>query len=205
MLIASLRQAFPKAEFNEEDLTTMLQPTWDEQWRNGNSAKTVAATTCSCDGRTIQPSPAVYVNLPRGAARGPANLPRGVIPNPAALRESIPIEKLKRAALYRGQSSDQVSEQMSKLALRSPARDQEGLSRATSKMAELREKYEAEMRELRQLHEAIANTRSQSEMEFVRALPPLPTAPEALDFVLGIKPRKEKPAKAEKPGKRETC
>ena len=32
------------------------------------------------------------------------------------------------------------------LALRSPARDQEGLSRATSKMAELREKYEAEMR-----------------------------------------------------------
>lgn len=206
MLIAHLRESFPKAEFNEEDLKTLLQPTWDEQWRNGNSAKTVAATTCSCDGRTIQPSPGVYVNLPRGAARGPANLPRGVIPDPAQLRESLDLERLKKAALAAANRAKSYQDQLAKLAARSNPRDQAALDKAQQKQRAIRAKYDAELLNLAALRQDIESERSKVEMEFVKGLPALPDAPvkkagEDLDIVLGIKPPKEKPAKAEKPEK----
>ncbi len=54
------------------------------------------------------------------------------------------------------------------------------------------------------MRQAIAEERSKAEMEFVKGLPALPTVFTAgtdLDFVLGIKPPKEKPAKTEKPEK----
>ena len=211
-LIGHLVQSYPAAQLDAAELTAQLQPIWDEQWRNGKNAQTVAATTCSCDGgRTIQPSPGVSVSLPRGSVRGPTKLPRGVIPDPAALRESLDLEKLKRAAVASATRATRSLELLRAHAKRAKPKTEEGLVIAQRKHQEIRASLAAEMVVLQSLRDQISEERSKRELVFVNALPALPSAPaksaaDDLDIVLGIKapkaPKAPKVAAPKAPGKR---
>ena len=129
-----------------------------------------------------------------------------MIPDPAQLRESLDLERLKKAALAAANRAKSYQDQLAKLAARSNPRDQAALDKAQQKQREIRAKYDAELLNLAALRQDIESERSKVEMEFVKGLPAIPDAPvkkagEDLDIVLGIKPPKEKPAKAEKPEK----
>lgn len=217
-VIGHLVQSYPAAQLDAAELTAQLQPIWNEQWRNGKNAQTVAATTCSCDGgRTIQPSPGVKISLPRGSVRGPTKLPRGVIPDPAALRESLDLEKLKRAAVASATRASRSLELLRAHAKRAKPKTEEGLVVAQRKHQEIRASLAAEMVVLQSLRDQISEERSKRELAFVNALPALPSAPaktaaDDLDIVLGIKapkapkaPKAEKPVKTEEPAKTSTA
>ena len=56
-----------------------LRPYLSEAWREGANAKKAVDTTCSCDGKTIFPSPSVSVRLLKGEVRPPQGAQRGEV------------------------------------------------------------------------------------------------------------------------------
>ena len=70
------------------------------EWRNGQTARGAAKSLCSCmAGKTVQPSPASAVMMPKGAVRPPKGAARGQVFGVDELREPGRLAKLRAGIL----------------------------------------------------------------------------------------------------------
>ena len=96
-VIAYLNRAFPGASL-DRDTIKQLRPYLVKQWRLGQNAPKAAASTCSCDGISIVPSPASQVDLPRRAALPPKGAALGEVFGLEDLREAGALPKARMQA-----------------------------------------------------------------------------------------------------------
>lgn len=117
-VLAYLAAAYPQASISGASVSA-LKPLWDDLWLEGRTAEVVAKSTCSCDGKTITPSPVLAVpKLPKGAIRGPVGVARGTLFEPSQIRGSTEIEAQKRKRSAIQKEIDRLAAQATRLTAR---------------------------------------------------------------------------------------
>jgi len=106
-LLQQVRNLYPGAKI-DESFARSMRDIWIAEWRNGQSAQDTAKATCSCDGKTVVPSPGAGRDLGKRLARAPKGAKRGDFIAPENLREVAPLANARREAERYSQAFDRV-------------------------------------------------------------------------------------------------
>lgn len=159
MVVAHLQKAYPGALITREVMTA-LRPALTVAWQNGRNAEGAAQVTCSCDGKQIVPSPAMGVQVPRGAVRAPKGAARGEVFGVEALRDPAQIERLTKKRFRVAQKGKQQADLAERwTALSSRAKKDTVKAEAQRRQAGAKERQAALLREAEAIDREIKKLR----------------------------------------------
>ena len=113
-LLQHVRNMYPGATIDEQ-FARAMRDIWIAEWRNGQTAEDTAKATCSCDGKTVVPSPGAGRDLGKRLARPPKGAKRGDFIAPESLREVTPLAKARSEAEKYAQKFDRLRDGAVKL------------------------------------------------------------------------------------------
>ena len=136
---AQMARAHEGVAVTREVMTT-LRPYLADAWREGANAKKAVDTMCSCDGKTIFPSPSVAVRLLKGEVRPPQGAQRGQVFGVEELRESAELMRLRKEVAQAQRRVAQATEQVEQAEAREQqARSAESRARAAQRLYQILE------------------------------------------------------------------